>query len=150
MGSSLEHIFWATDTNFPLILLQLINTGQDRNIFKVTNLEHLWIKFEHQKAKTYIPHCHRCQEFGHNQNCGPRFPRRVQCSLQHISHLGEEPRETAKTWAYCGGPHPANFWWCKAASHAKSAQQIHSRTSREKATWHEGRSYPQVAAESFR
>lgn len=156
----------GTRTDLPLILVQMKKTDTNRRIFTLTKLGHILVKVEHQRAKTYISQCHRCQKFGHNQDSCHRSPRCVKCGQQHISHQCEKPRDSPATCANCGGPHPASFRGCRAAPQTRPARQTrpaqqarttHTRPTRQPtattgspATRQEGRSYAQVAADSSR
>ena len=67
-----------------------------------------------------ITQCHRCQGFGHLQNCCYEIPRCVKCGLNHLTSDCTRPKmDKAKddndppSCVNCGKPgHPANWVGC--------------------------------------
>lgn len=87
----------GTMTDLLLILLKLTNSEKNRNIFDLIKL-------------------------GHNQDNDHRILRCMKLSRPHISHQCKNRRDTAATYANCGGPHSARIKGCKATPRASPAK----------------------------
>ena len=99
-------------TKKPMQLVVVEVPREERRIYELTSLLHSRIVPESLRKPSVIQ-CHRCQQFGHSQNCCNATPACVKCGRDHFAVNCPRKRTVA---AYCVNckvtGHPASWTGC--------------------------------------
>jgi hypothetical protein len=106
----------------PLFLVTLERDEKSYEIYKLTNLNHIFIQVEAYRARTGLTQCYNCQQFGHVwANC-KQPPRCLWCGggQRHNECPEKENQNSSPHCCNCKlaegeRPHPANYRGCKLA-----------------------------------
>lgn len=102
-----------TKNPLPLFFVDIKPSENNKEIYNITRLANLLIKFEPPRFKREIPQCIKCQAFGHTKNYCNKRPVCVKCAEMHLTSecpLGKKIKNVK--CANCGGDHPANYKGC--------------------------------------
>jgi Associated with zinc fingers len=98
---------------FPIHLISLSSTPENKQIFNETSLFFIQIKIESYRSNKPAQ-CFSCQRFGHSSlHCG-YTPRCVKCTGSHLAKDCSKPRDEDPKCVNCDGSHPANYTKCPA------------------------------------
>jgi hypothetical protein len=96
----------------PLVLIEL--SKEQKAIFDITRVCNLSVKIESYRRKDMVSQCHRCQEFGHSQNCCRAVARCVKCAGRHLTAECNKKQGTPAKCCHCGESHTASYRGCAA------------------------------------
>jgi hypothetical protein len=112
----------TSTVNLPLFLIILPRTAKSQELFQLTNLCHIAIRVEAQKAQNGLTQCYNCQQFGHVwANC-KQPPRCLWCGGGHLHKECPQKGNAASTPTCCNSQlaegqkaHPSNYRGCRHA-----------------------------------
>lgn len=102
----------ATKEALPLFYVDLEPKNNNKDIFKIKQIDHMKITFEPPHKKKEVLQCKRCQRFGHSKNQCFRPFRCVKCGDDHPTTTCAKSRDTEATCANCQEKHPASYRGC--------------------------------------
>lgn len=104
----------STKVPLHLFLVELEPKDNNKDIYKIRNLNHSIITFEQQYKKRDIPQCSRCQAYGHTKNFCNKTPNCVKCLQKHFAKdCPRKEKGPGVKCCNCGGDHPANYKGCE-------------------------------------
>jgi len=118
LGHEVRNIINVThrQTKEPLniFFVDLEPAKNNKDIYEVMAIQNKIIHIEPPRStKPHIPHCVRCQQYGHTRKyCNKPF-NCVKCGGHHNSAPCTKPRDSPAKCALCGGPDPANYEGCE-------------------------------------
>jgi hypothetical protein len=108
-----------------LFFIDLEPDKNNKEIYKITAIQNKLIHIEPPRTnKNDIPHCARCQQYGHKRRYCNRPYACVKCGGQHNSAECTKSINTPAKCALCGGNHPSNYKGCECY-HSISVRNPH-------------------------
>lgn len=103
---------YSRRTKQPLNLVLVEVPRSERHIFEIRSLLGSSISAESLRRPS-VNQCHRCQQFGHAQNCCFNAPKCVRCGQGHLTADCTKKAEDRTTkCANCDEAHPASYTKC--------------------------------------
>lgn len=96
-----------------LFFVDLEPSDNNKEIYKLTNLNNRAIKIEPPKRIKGITQCMRCQQYGHSKTYCSRPYVCVKCGGPHNTTACKKTSDTPAKCALCNGAHPANYKGCE-------------------------------------
>ena len=104
----------VTKDPLSLFFIDLKQKPNNKEIYNISRLMNVIVKFEPPQIKKEIVQCKRCQRYGHTQKyCNHTF-RCVKCAGTHPTDQCSKSPETSAKCIHCQGDHPANYKGCSA------------------------------------
>lgn len=103
----------STKIPLPLFLVELEPNDNNKDIYKIREINNSIITFEPPYKKRDIPQCRRCQQHGHTSKYCYKSPKCTKCAEGHWTSdcLIKEKTDNVKCYN-CGGNHPASYKGC--------------------------------------
>lgn len=96
-----------------IFFVDLEPANNNKDIYKLTNLQNRAIQIEPPKKTKGITQCMRCQQYGHSRTYCNRPFVCVKCGGSHNTIDCKKNRDTPARCALCNGSHPANYKGCE-------------------------------------
>ena len=121
----------VTKDPLSLFFIDLKQKPNNKEIYNISRLMNVIVKFEPPQIKKEIVQCKRCQRYGHAQKyCNHTF-RCVKCAETHPTNQCRKSPETPAKCIHCQGDHPANYKGCSAYKILYSSKYPKLRTKEE-------------------
>lgn len=95
-----------------LFFVDLEPANNNKDIYKLKNLQNRAILVEPPKKTKGITQCMRCQQYGHSRSYCNRPYVCVKCGGSHNTTTCTKSKDVPARCALCDGPHPANYKGC--------------------------------------
>lgn len=95
-----------------IFFVDLEPADNNRDIYKLSNLQNRAIQIEPPKTTKGITQCMRCQQYGHSRSYCNRPFACVKCGGAHNTTACKKSKDTPARCALCDGAHPANYKGC--------------------------------------
>ena len=97
-----------------LFSVDLEPADNNKDVYNITALQNKIILLELARVnKKQVPHCVRCQQYGHTRTYCNKPYACVKCGGSHNSSECVKQKDMPAKCALCGGNHPANYKGCE-------------------------------------